>query len=199
MKYPPKPGLICLLLVLLFSSCSKTLDSLTGHSGSPRNTYYKYIIPQGAHYATDNSYQQVLMQQLNFVVKFDSSAIYQSIDPNNQEDINKLYGFSDNSMNHQQYSARFGWNWTRGALRLYAYTYNNSLVSSQEITAIQIGQEYNCSITVSNDKYIFLVNSIQVEMNRSSTTPQASGYKLYPYFGGNETAPHEVDIWIKEV
>ncbi|MEO5783498.1 MAG: hypothetical protein ABIQ07_09520 [Ginsengibacter sp.] len=33
---------------------------------------------------------------------------------------------------------------------------------------------------------------------RTSTTAKAIGYKLYPYFGGDETAPHEIDIWIKE-
>jgi hypothetical protein len=25
----------------------------------------------------------------------------------------------------------------------------------------------------------------------------AEGYKLWPYFGGNETAPHDIYIWMK--
>jgi hypothetical protein len=35
-------------------------------------------------------------------------------------------------------------------------------------------------------------------MPRKSTTIKAVGYKLYPYFGGDELAPHPVSIWIKE-
>ncbi len=30
-----------------------------------------------------------------------------------------------------------------------------------------------------------------------STTPLAKGYLLYPYFGGDEVAPHDINIWIK--
>ncbi len=36
-------------------------------------------------------------------------------------------------------------------------------------------------------------------MPRASTTVKSSGYKLYPYFGGDEFAPHDVRVWIKEV
>ena len=67
------------------------------------------------------------------------------------------------------------------------------------MTAIQIGTEYTCSIKVSGDHYIFSVNNITTQMARESQTSEASGYKLFPYFGGNETAPHEIDIWIKEL
>jgi hypothetical protein len=36
-------------------------------------------------------------------------------------------------------------------------------------------------------------------MTRESKTEKAEGYKLFPYFGGDETAPHNISIWIKEL
>ena len=134
---------------------------------------------------------------MKFTVRFDSSAIYQTTDRENQYDINKLYGFSDNNMDHHQYSARFGWRWSDGALRLFAYVYNEGKVESKELSAVNIGEEIHCSIKVQSDTYLFSLNNQLTEMPRKSTTLTGKGYQLYPYFGGDELAPHEVDIWIK--
>jgi hypothetical protein len=196
-----KINLAFCFLVVLISSCKKNDEPTTdAHMISPeKGQTVKYTIQQDAHYCDQSAFENVVYNELNFTVKFDSSAIYQTVDPANQEDINKLYGFSDNNANHEQFSARFGWNWARGALRLYAYVYNNGVRASNEISAIQIGADYACSIKVSNDHYIFSINKIRVEMPRESKTSLASGYKLFPYFGGDETAPHEINIWIKEL
>lgn len=196
-----KINLAFCFLVVLISSCKKNNEPTTDPllNSPEKGKTIKYIIQQGAHYCDQSTFEPIAYNELNFTVRFDSSAIYQTADPSNQEDINKLYGFSDNNANHEQFSARFGWNWVRGALRLYAYVYNNGARASHEITAIQIGTDYACSINVSEDHYVFSTNKVRIEMPRESKTLQASGYKLFPYFGGDETAPHEINIWIKEL
>jgi hypothetical protein len=131
-------------------------------------------------------------------VKFDSSAIYITKDAGNQYDVNKLYGFSDNGSSHQQFSARLGWRWSDNALRLFGYTYNNGQFSFEEIAKISIGLENDCAIIVSGTSYIFTVNGKTVTMPRLSEGTVATGYKLFPYFGGDEPAPHDIHIWIKE-
>ncbi|HYC39898.1 MAG TPA: hypothetical protein VEB63_05360 [Chitinophagaceae bacterium] len=189
------PAVVCLLLLF---SCSKA--PLTEKSFAPHGySFVKYSIPAGQHYASSSVYRPIDLQDLRFIVKFDSSAVYQTQDPSNQEDINKLYGFSDNGAHHHQYSARFGWNWVRNALRLYGYVYNNGQRMHQEITPIEIGREYYCSLRVTSDKYIFTVNSIVAELPRSSGSARAQGYQLFPYFGGDEPAPHQIDIWIRDL
>ena len=200
MKNPVKLFLFSIMLFTLLPSCKKIVETVMDHGvNAPKpGQFYKYTILQGQHYADNNALQSVQYDELKFAVRFDSTAIYQALDSENQEDINKLYGFSDNNAEHQQFSARFGWNWTRGALRLYAYVYNNGERSSEEISAIQIGTDYTCSIKNSASQYIFSVDNISVEMLRASSTAKAAGYKLYPYFGGDETAPHTIHIWIKE-
>lgn len=208
-----KMKLIILSLALFsLASCTKSVDTITSDinvsnisakgqsiTATASNQFVKYTILKGQQYCDKSTYQAAKYEQLSFVVKFDSSAIYQTISKDNQGDINKLFGFSDNNAEHQQYSARFGWRWSNNALRLFAYTYNNSIRSSKELGTVDIGSENSCSIKVSDSTYIFTVNGKSVTMRRESKTVKAEGYKLFPYFGGDEMAPHTISIWLKEL
>lgn len=190
------------LLLLLGAGCAK--ESLPENLSTPPEIppatigFVEYLIPKGSHYSTTNSYKPVDCTAMKFTVRFDSSCIYQSVKAENQWDINKLYGFADNGALHHQFSARFGWRWSEGALRLFAYTYNNGSRASKELATVPVGQNIRCAIAVDGDKYLFSVGEISVAMPRHSTTPAAKGYQLYPYFGGDEVAPHNVRIWIRE-
>jgi hypothetical protein len=199
----PPMKISCLFLVafaFVSFSCKRTLDAVVNHGLNAPNAAsdINYLIRQGQHYADQNGFQTVSYTQQSLTVKFDSSAVYQTTDAVNQEDINKLYGFSDNNSEHQQYSARFGWNWARDSLRLYAYVYNNGERVSAEIGPVAVGADHHCSISVAGSTYIFTVDDMTVRVPRASTTPEGSGYRLYPYFGGDETAPHDIHINIHE-
>jgi len=188
----------------MLTSCSKQVEGLVSgiinkDDNTTVNEYVKYTILKGQQYCDKSAYTPVNYSQLSFNVKFDSSAIYKTTKESNQADINKLFGFSDNKSQHHEYSARFGWRWSDNALRLFAYTYNNSVMSFKEIGTVKLGAENTCSIKVAGDKYIFSLNGKETTMPRASTTPVAEGYKLWPYFGGDELAPHTISIWIKEL
>lgn len=192
----------CALALCLFSACQKPADdTLPPPVPEPEVpvVYVKYHIASGEHYSDQSTFMAVNYKEQKFLVKFDSSAIYQTVDPANQYDINKLYGFSDNGKQHHEFSARVGWRWSDGALRLFGYIYNNSVVSYQEIGAVSIGEQHTCSIKVSGSSYIFTVDGKSITMPRESAGDAAVGYKLYPYFGGDETAPHDMTISIKEL
>lgn len=189
-----------IIMLLSLVSCQKKMstektDPPTGDTAH----FVKYIILKGDQYCNYSSFTHVNIDELSFVVKFDSSAIYKTKDPKNQSDINKLLGFSDNNSLHHDFSARFGWNWKKEALHLYAYDYNNGVRGSKDLGTIDLGTENNCSIKVNGSSYIFTLNGNSLTMPRESTTPNGSGYKLYPYFGGDEVAPHRIFIWIKEL
>lgn len=187
------------LLLLLFGAGCRKATLAENLSTPDASDFVKYVIPKGEHYAIGNNYKQVTLSEMAFTVRFDSSCIYQTANPENQDDISKLYGFSDNSAMHQDYSARFGWRWSGGALRLFAYTYNKAVRESKELAVVPIGQAITCSIKVTSGAYVFSVGKVSETMPRLSTTPTAKGYQLYPYFGGDEAAPHEVRIWIKDL
>lgn len=192
--------------MLLLASCSKNLDiaatPTTDHPAAtdPNPTvknYVLYTIPQGQQFCDKSNYAGISTSELAFKVIFDSSAVYKTVDPLNQKDINKLYGFSDNNAAHHVFSARFGWRWVNNALHLFAYTYNNSILDLKEIGTVAIGAENSCSIKVTAENYVFTLNGVSVNMARASTTTKAQGYMLYPFFGGDENAPHTIKILIK--
>lgn len=196
--------ILCCVAMLLCVGCNKAVDNFLEKailpstiSNTPVSDFIQYIIPQNQHSSDKSKLKLLDINELHFVVKFDSSAIYYTKDRVNQYDINKLYGFSDNNTEHHQYSARFGWRWSDGALRLFAYVYNEGKVTSKELGVAAIGAEIACNIKVEGSQYIFTVNDKSETMSRLSKTTSAKGYLLYPYFGGDETAPHEVRIWIK--
>lgn len=194
-----KAVLISLVAAIVCASCNKAANALIEKSTPTENSgqFIKYTIQQGKQYCEGNNFRQIDLVEMKFVVKFDSTAIYQTQLAENQYDINKLYGFSDNEKDHHQYSARFGWRWSANALRLFAYVYNAGSVISKELTPVGIGAEISCSIKVTPTNYLFTVDKVTTQLPRMAVTEKAKGYQLYPYFGGDETAPHQINIWIK--
>ncbi len=197
--------ILCLsiLCFMLFSSCKKEQHIYKVENINKNNpsviSFTRYSIKQGQQFCDQSNLTAVEYAELKFVVKFDSSAIYKTTEPYNQYDINKLYGFSDNDSAHHLYSARFGWRWSDNALHIFAYTYNSGVRDSKELGTIQIGTKNNCSIKVTDGHYIFSLNNSTDTLLRSGKTSKARGYKLYPYFGGDEVAPHDISILIKEI
>lgn len=187
------------LLLLLLCGCSKAETLLEFKKEKDPNAFTQYIIKSGQHATDKNVYKAIELDTLQFVVRFDSTAIYKTVMAENQYDINKLYGFSDNGADHHQYSARFGWAWHDGALHLYAYVYNGGKRENKHLGTVPIGAEIACSIVVSPSEYIFSFGDVTERLPRTSTTAKAKGYQLYPYFGGDEVAPHTINVWIRNL
>src|SRR6478672_9898172 len=107
-KIPMKKNLIPFLLCIVCSCSKEKVSNLLSSHGGSSTQFTKYTIRQGQNYCDGNAFTSTSYSQLNFVAKFDSTAIYSTVSPDNQLDINKLYGFSDNNSTHQLFSARFG-------------------------------------------------------------------------------------------
>ena len=183
--------------VVLNDKKAVTEETATTHNNTT-TAYTTYTIRAGQHSSDKNFLKSVRTSEMKFMAKFNSSAIYTTILPENQYDINKLWGFSE-GFNHQYNSARIGWGWSDGALRLYGYVYALGVRYSQEITSVVIGTDITCSIRLSGNSYIFTVNGISKTLPRGPSSTQASGYQLYPYFGGDETAPHTITILLRNL
>ena len=184
---------VCGTIVL--SSCSKTGPA---SSVNQVNEFIRYNIAAGDHYCDRSTAKAISLSGQLFEVRFDSSAIYTTVIPENQYDINKLYGFIEGSDPHIN-SARIGWSYNHERLRLYAYAYKNGERLSQEICAVNIGETIRCSIMLNGASYIFSVNNTSVQLDRGVDLPEARGYQLYPYFGGDEFAPHRISILIRDL
>lgn len=182
---------------LLLCGCTKAPSPVEQKLAKAENSFTHYVINSGEHYATHNPYKTIETDTLRFVVRFDSTAVYKTTLAENQYDINKLYGFADNGATHHQYSARFGWAWHDGALHLYGYVYNEGKRESKHLGTVPIGAAVACTLAVTATQYIFSFSDVTEALPRSSTTPKGKGYLLYPYFGGDEAAPHTINICIQ--
>jgi hypothetical protein len=189
--------LLAILSGLLMISCSKKSDS----DPAPDTSFQgkKYVIAQGAH-ETTNGLVLKTKTVLKFKALFDSSAIYTTVDSTNQTDTNKLYGLSDCGTDHETNSARFGWRWVNHHLEIMAYWYVNGVRPEPiRVDTVALNTVNTYSIAFDSDKYVFTVNDTNVVEVPKSCNYKGYRYQLYPYFGGNETAPHEIRIWIQEL
>lgn len=188
MKNTILQGLFFLGVLLLFHSC-ELFDR--------KKEFKVYTIPKGKQ-NSNNSLTLFTHDELKFLAKFDHTAIYTTQDTINQLDVNKLYGFSDCASPHHRNSARFGWRWYKNFLEVFAYSYTNGVRSSKFMTVVNLEQEYEYMIKLEDDVYIFYVNGVTVTLPRGCSAGGVK-YYLFPYFGGDEKAPHEISIRIKEL
>lgn len=183
-------------LLLLCVSCE--VETVEVQPSPPEPSAIPYIIPQGQH-STQSPFKFVESSVLRFEATFDQSAVYTTVEPSNQADINKLYGMSDCGSDHHSNSARFGWRWYENKLEIHAYTYHNKRRTTAFISSVQVGQTNRYELEIGERDYIFKVNDVKVSMPRFCAGATNLGYQLYPYFGGDEKAPHDITIRIKEL
>ncbi len=156
-----------------------------------------YTIKKGNHKASGIHSGLFVKSELSIKVKFDNSAIYTSKLPANQWAINKLFGFSDCFSHHQTNSARFGWRYLNSKLELMAYNYVKKQRWEEKIGDLKMNEWQEMKIKMDKSNYIFSFAGKTVKMPRGCSNKNANGYKLFPYFGGEETAPHDIKIEIE--
>ncbi len=181
-------------LVLLLLACETTIDI------DPDTGFEIFTIGAGQH-SSINKNEVFSGDGIEFKVIFDESAEYISQDDNNQGDINKLLGFSQCGEHHQSESARIGWRWYEDELQLLAYVYTNSDRKYELLGAIPINQEVNVRIEIEAERYRFSGDGFSETFIQRSGTRCSSGDNnwLWPYFGGDESAPHDILIKIERV
>ena len=113
-----------------------------------------------------------------YKVIFDDSCIY-TLPGMDQLDINKLKGISE-ELNHHKNSERLGWRAypEKEEIELFSYRYDDSIRSHVKLGTVKPREEIEFYFTI---KESFL------------------GYHLFPFFGGNQTAPHDMYMFVKRV
>lgn len=188
-------SLLHALSSLVLVSCQSTTESPSPVFSEPQTIVYK--INKGKH-STVAPFVLRTTTAFKFEATFDGSAVYQTHNHINQADINKLYGIADCGTEHHSNSARFGWRWYNDKLEIHAYTYQNRERQSQLIGVVELNKTYSYEIRMEENNYVFTLGDRSVTLPRGCHGP-ATGYQLYPYFGGDETAPHDITIAIKEL
>jgi len=179
---------LILITLLAFLGCKKVDDF----------GFTTYLIKKCKHKST-YAYKTTKSELIQFQTIFDGSAIYTTKDSLNQYDINKLYGVSDCGCNHMDYSIRFGWRWLDDNLEIHWFRHSNGDFTFDKITDAIIDQTQDYSIEIQEDQYILCVDNICDTVARvGCSSVDYRRYYLYPYFGGQEKAPHDITIKIKK-
>ena len=176
-----------LILILLTLIGCKKIDE---------NGFRTYKIKKDKHRSTFKL-KRDWRSVIEFEVIFNETAKYITKDPNNQADINKLYGVSDCGQHHMQSSIRIGWRWYNESLELLWFKHEFGEFSYGKIKTVDFNEIIYCMIELDEDKYVIAVDGVVTETPRSCGTIYKN-YYLYPYFGGDETAPHDIVIKIKD-
>ncbi len=138
-------------------------------------------------------------KSLTVTFQLDDGAIYQTRDPANQLDVNKLFGFTDcNALDPQNNSARFGWRWNTDRIEILAFVDYQGSHNFQVIGSTWPGEVSEGTIALENGKYAFYYKGTRLEMKRNCSKSKMQGFELHPYFGGQETAPADIKIYLKQ-
>lgn len=165
----------------------------------------KFTIKKDHHYSTHFLRPYILKDKVEFAFKLSSNCSY-FFGNENDSDINKLFGVSFGY--HHNNSIRIGWRWNQfeKCFEILPYIYKNGqrIPEWQDkiygcITKINADEAAYCSIEINDTNFIITI--IKLDSVDSVLIPKPKltkfGYYLYPYFGGQEKAPHDMDIYLE--
>ncbi len=179
------------LLLLALLGCNEAIEI------DPDTGFEIFTINSGEHTSIVRS-EDFTGSGIRVTALFDDSAEYTLQQANNQADINKLVGFSDCGQHHQSESARFGWRWYEDELQILAYSYNEGNLNYKLMGAIALNQEVNLTINIEAEQYLFMGDGLEtVTLPRTANCEAGDNYWLWPYFGGDEVAPHTIEVRLK--
>ena len=166
------------VILLLLAAC-----------GKPSAEVKQYTIRSGNHYCTPREVR-MLSESLSFEFYVDDTWRYEV----DKQGINKICGISDGE-NHMNNSIRLGWMDNNGTLEAYAYAYNGTGKHvAKKVCNIATGW-HTAEVGMTTDVYYVSVDGDCQFITRNNKSD--IHMMLYPYFGGQCVAPHDINIKFK--
>ena len=164
-----------------------------------------YKISQGKHRSGIYTKPHIFKCNLLKTVTFNKSAVYQ-FDDVDQYDINKLFGLSYGY--HHNNSARFGWRSPgkhSSMIEIVAYCYVDGKRVKEDghslfVAMVPIDEPFEYKLHTNEKAHYFTVTQGMRVLGTKEIPHNGVpcwGYHLYPYFGGNKKAPHNITIDMK--
>lgn len=164
-------------------------------------TMKAYKISRNSHYCNFSGIN-FHFGKLDFSRKviFHESCYYDFLNGNSY-DVNKLCGLSHGI--HLEDSVRFGWlpNFKKKKkIEVYGYLHNIGIITFAKICDVDVNTEIDIKWKYLNEKIIFSVYNGKESFNVDMMYNKPNfllGYYLNPYFGGDNTAPRDMKIFIE--
>lgn len=162
--------------------------------------FKKYILKKGKHRSGFFANFHIKLFKLKYEICFSKNCIYNFGDIDDF-DINKLFGISLGF--HHKNSIRFGWNIDKDLIAIHSYCYKNGERFMNKLISIPTETIHTFEININNDYYeLKIFNQNKNIIGWSKICKQKTinwGYLLFPYFGGNKCAPHDMEIKMKRI
>jgi hypothetical protein len=163
-----------------------------------------YLIKKGDHYASMSIFEKIgaigwNIKNLSLRFIFRKECWWAP--PRNQDDYdqNKLAGIGFGA-NHHANSVRLVWVpdfEKEGMINVSGYTYDKKKEGQKftivYITSVPIGEPVEGKIESRDGGYFITVKDKMVRMDNVNSDSKLC-FRLFPYFGGNNTAPHDMVI-----
>lgn len=158
----------------------------------------KYIIRKNKHYSFHFPSFTLSNKFKQYTIKFFKSCLY-SFGNADDNDVNKLVGYTFGMIpNPHKNSFRLGWNCINGRISLFSYAYINSERIIRYLCDLDTDKSYNVIIYVIKNKIRVSIDDEVYYTGIDVSGLPNFGWKLFPYFGGNNKAPHDILIEINQ-
>lgn len=162
--------------------------------------FKSYFIKKGNHRSGFFPNLYLKMVSSKYEIMFSDNCFYKLGDVDDY-DINKLFGISFGL--HHKNSMRFGWNIDEDKIAIYAYYYKLGIRFMNKLISINANEVYTFEIKVHDNFFeLSIVNKNHQLINTTNIAKAKTvnwGYRLFPYFGGNKCAPHDMEIKMKKI
>jgi hypothetical protein len=165
----------------------------------------QFNIQQGKHYSNGYLFRFgfTLKNEVSFDASFSRTCLYKPFPKPDSHDINKLCGFATTLLHHKQ-SGRIGWRCVdeSGEIELVTYSYNmwKRDISDQNVLGrVKPCDWFTVKIEDKETHYLYsLTYNGKTVTNKDKKQPDWMPIKflLFPYFGGNNPAPHDMKIFL---
>jgi hypothetical protein len=163
-----------------------------------------YLIKKGNHYASMSFFEKIgaigwNVKTLSLRFSFRKECWWAG--PRNQDDLdqNKLGGIGFGT-NHHNNSVRLTWVpdfENNGMIKVYGYTYDEKKEGQKfaitYIKSVHVEETVSGKIESRDKSYFITVGDTTIKMDNIKSDPGLC-FRLFPYFGGNNTAPHDMVI-----
>jgi hypothetical protein len=157
----------------------------------------EYLIKKGNHFKSNFTwFPLTLSNTIQGECYFHENCFF--IENNEDKyDINKLVGLSSSYFHHIE-SIRIGFRTNTenvGLIDLFLYAYDDKVrLKFDFICSVKPLEKFNYKVQILEDKFVVSVNDIVREAPRTAKNNIWVKYKLYPYYGGNETPDQDMNI-----
>lgn len=160
-----------------------------------------YVIPKGAHYARGLNFRPHFGRSMSFLATLTPSCVHPARN-SDDFDISKVAGFS--GILTWRNSIRLGWRISRkpddlGPLEVWAYFHVRGKHHEVYLANVMPGHPVRCNLYDEGKAYrVEIVTCGRLRAARIEkpwTFP--AGFRMFPYFGGNNTAPQDIRIVVE--